>query len=158
MKLMKRTSGAQLALAGLAAGLFSSSAFAMEPKLIELTQTPCQIVEVEEKDHGFTSTQKSDCVTINDKTAADRLAKSQVLKLTPGDYIFRVSNKNVAYDLGFWIRGATLVSRATLPSVSGGGLKQGSYKDYKITLTKGEYVYSCPLNNTPDYSLVVEDS
>lgn len=139
-------------------GLLSSPALAMDPTVIELTQTPCQFVEVEEKDHEFASTQKSDCVNINEKTANDRLAKSQVLKLKPGEYVFRVSNKNVPYDLGFWIRGASVLSRATLPSVSGGGLSLGASKDYRITLKPGEYHYSCPLNNTPDYTLVVEDS
>lgn len=138
-----------------ALAISTASVFAAEPQVIELTQTPCQFLEVEEKDHGYTSTKKADCVAINDDTAADRLAKSQTIKLKPGEYIFRVTNKNVPYDLGFWIRGATLVSRATLPSTSGGGLSTGKTRDYRITLTEGEYVYSCPLNNTPDYSLVV---
>ncbi len=28
--------------------------------------------------------------------------------------------------------------------------------DYAVTLKAGEYLYSCPLNSTPDYKLVVE--
>ena len=75
--------------------------------------------------------------------------------MEPGKYVFRVTNKNVPYDLGFWLRGEGLVNRATLPSVSGGGLKEGVTKDYKITLKPGEYLYSCPLNPTLDYKLVV---
>jgi hypothetical protein len=42
-----------------------------------------------------------------------------------------------------------------LPSASGGGLTTGKSQDYPITLKPGEYVYSCPLNNTPDYKLIV---
>ena len=29
-------------------------------------------------------------------------------------------------------------------------------KDYEVTLKPGEYVYSCPLNTTPNYRLVVK--
>ena len=60
------------------------------------------------------------------------------------------------YELGFWLRGATLLSRATLPSVSGGGLTTGKTQDYVVDLKPGEYVYSCPLNPTPDYRIVVK--
>ena len=144
-----------LAAAGLVAA-FGMSAQAEEAQVIELTQTPCQFVEVETADHGYKSSRKADCETINAKSGADRLAKSQTLKLKPGKYIFRVTNKNVPYDLGFYLRGDGLVSRATLPSVSGGGLKTGVTKDYEITLKAGEYVYSCPLNPTPDYKIVVD--
>ena len=126
-----------------------------DAQIIELTQTPCQFVEVEEKDHGYTSTQKADCVAINGKTADERLAKSKTLNLKPGKYVFRVKNKNVPYDLGFWIRGSTLLTRATLPSTSGGGLSTGKSRDYAITLKEGEYLFSCPLNTTPDYKVVV---
>ncbi|MGP1614552.1 MAG: hypothetical protein ACTS5Y_05780, partial [Pollutimonas bauzanensis] len=75
----------------------------------------------------------------------------------PGRYIFRVTNKDVPYELGFWLRGAGLTGRATLPSVSGGGLTQGVTKDYAIELKPGEYAYSCPLNPTPDYRLIVSN-
>ena len=144
-----------LAAAGLVAA-FGMSAQAEEAQVIELTQTPCQFVEVETADHGYTSTRKADCEAINAKSGAERIAKSQTLKLKPGKYIFRVTNKNVPYDLGFYLRGSGLVNRATLPSVSGGGLKTGVTKDYEITLKAGEYVYSCPLNPTPDYKIVVD--
>jgi len=66
-----------------------------------------------------------------------------------------VQNRDVPYELGFWLRGAGL-SRLTLPSISGGGLHTGISKDYKMTLQAGEYRYSCPLNPTPDFTLIVE--
>jgi hypothetical protein len=149
-------------------GSFAASALALaafgpshgkaagEATVIDLTQTACQFVEVEGVDHGFTSSAKADCETINAESGADRLAKSETLTLKSGSYVFRVTNENVPYELGFWLRGSGLVNRATLPSVSGGGLTEGATKDYEIELTAGEYVFSCPLNPTLDYKLVVE--
>ena len=147
-----------IAAAALTAGAFATgpARAASDATVIELTQTACQFVEVEGSDHGYTSASKADCETINDQTGAERLAKAETLTLKPGKYVFRVTNENVPYALGFWLRGDGLVNRATLPSVSGGGLAQGVTKDYEITLTTGEYLFSCPLNPTLDYKLVVE--
>ena len=36
-------------------------------------------------------------------------------------------------------------------------LKTGKTVDYVIDLKPGEYLYSCPLNPTPNYPLIVED-
>lgn len=137
-------------------GLTARPGLAQEATVIELTQTPCQFLETENGvDHGFVSAKKSDCVSINDRTGAERLAKAVVLDLKPGKYIFRVTNKDVPYPLGFWLRGDGLINRAILPSISGGGLTLGTTKDYVIELREGEYVYSCPLNPTPNYKLIV---
>jgi hypothetical protein len=128
------------------------------PQVIELTQVPCQFLESENgTNHAFRSRQAADCEAINARTGADRLATAKVLRLKPGAYVFRVSNRNVPYELGFWLRGDGLVARARLPSVSGGGLTDGKTQDYAIELEPGEYVYSCPLNPTPDYKLVVAE-
>jgi len=135
-------------------GLLASAEAAASPVVVELTQTGCQFVEPEGVDHGYTTHAYADCERINAATGADRLAESTTLTLAPGKYIFRIHNKNVPYELGFWLRGAGL-GRLTLPSVSGGGIYTGTAKDYPITLKEGEYVYSCPLNPTPDYRLVV---
>ena len=146
--------GRALALAGLL--FIAPLAGAAEPTVVTLTQTGCQFLESEGgTDHGFKTTRAEDCTAINARTASERLAAARVLELKPGAYVFRVSNRNVPYPLGFWLRGATLVQRATLPSVSGGGLVPGATRDYAIELKPGEYVYSCPLNPTPDYKLVV---
>ncbi len=142
---------------GLLAGLYAEHASAATATVIDLTQTGCQFVESENGvDHGFASIKKSDCEAINAETGAARLTEAKVLTLKPGAYIFRVTNKNVPYQLGFWLRGSGIVGRVTLPSVSGGGLTTGATKDYAVTLKAGEYLYSCPLNPTPDYKLVVE--
>ena len=123
------------------------------PFIVELTQTPCTIVESEENPQAFISNRSEDCISINKSTLNER--KLKLLRLKPGKTLFRVTNKNVNYELGFWIRGKG-VRRLTLPSTSGGGLIKGSTKDYLIDLKKGEYFYSCPLNPTPDYPLIVE--
>jgi len=141
----------------LAIVLFAAPLVQAAPQVVELNQVPCQFLESEQGiDQGFKSTNIRDCEAINDKTGAARLARVAVLKLKPGKTVFRVTNKNVPYELGFWVRGAKLVGRATLPSVSGGGLTTGKTQDYVIDLKAGEYVYSCPLNPTPDYRLIVE--
>jgi len=126
-------------------------------QVVKLTQVPCQFLESEGGvNRGYTSRSIKDCEVINEKSGQQRVAQAKPLVLKPGKYVFRVVNKNVPYDLGFWLRGASLGSRITLPSVSGGGITPGSMHDYEIDLKPGEYVYSCPLNNTPDYKLVVK--
>jgi hypothetical protein len=148
-----------LLAAGAALGLASGAAAqqAGKPTIIELTQVPCQFIESENGiDRGYKSTRKEDCDAINAKSGAKRVTESKPIELKPGKYIFRVTNKSVPYELGFWLRGAGIAGRATLPSVSGGGLTLGKTQDYTIELKPGEYLYSCPLNTTPDYKLNVK--
>ena len=143
-------------------GIAAGTAHANADNFISLTQVGCQFVESENgKNHGYAPTKKADCVAINGKTGDKRLGEARVLELKPGTYTFRVVNKNVPYELGFWLRSKGYdwrnpVHKLTKTSVSGGGLVQGTTKDYQVTLKLGEYVYSCPLNTTPDYKLVVK--
>jgi len=147
---------------GLVATLFTSStAHTQDANIIEITQAACQFIEVENGvDHNFKSNHARECQAINKTTGAIRLKAAKVLKLKPGTYTFRVTNQDVPYDLGFWIRekGYQLGNpfhKETKISVAGGGLKQGVTKDYVVTLKPGEYRYSCPLNPTPSYKLLV---
>ena len=139
----------------------SNVTHAKSSKVINLTQVGCQFLEAENgRNHGYTPTKKADCVEINGKTSEKRLGEARVLELEPGDYTFRVVNKSVPYELGFWLRSEGYdwrnpVHKLTKTSVSGGGLVEGMTKDYKVTLKPGEYVYSCPLNTAPDYKLIV---
>ncbi len=135
---------------------------AQEATIINLTQVGCQFLESEnDVNRGFQPTSAADCVEINTRTGEQRLAEAQVLNLPPGRYIFRVENRNVPYPLGFWLRESDYdlgnpVHKLTKTSVSGGGLTQGTTLDYEVTLEAGtQYVYSCPLNPTPNYSIVV---
>jgi len=139
----------------LALAAFAAPA-AAQSKVISLTQVTCQFLESEGgTDRSFKSARSADCEAINARTGKQRLAAAKTMQLTPGKYLFRVANKNVPYELGFWLRGESLLDRARLPSVSGGGLTTGKTQDYEIELKAGNYVYSCPLNPTPDYKLVV---
>ena len=145
-----------------AAAAFAPQARAADDaKVINVTQVPCQFLEPEGTNRDNTTTKKADCVAINDKTGKMRVDESKVLKLTPGKYIFRVTNKDVPYEVGFWLRTKGYdwknpIDKLTKTSVSGGGLTEGKTKDYEVTLKPGDYVYSCPLNPTPDYALIVE--
>jgi len=142
--------------AGFAAGAArAADKMADKPKVITLTQTGCQFIEPEGVDHQYKTAKKADCDKINARTEDARLAKAKVLKLKPGTYVFRVKNENVPYMLGFYLRGQGL-GRLTLPKTSGGGLHKGVSQDYEITLKPGKYIYSCPLNTTPDYEIHVE--
>ena len=163
MNIMSKTAkGLTLGIATGASLMALGATAQAEPQVIELTQVACQFLDVEEN-HGYSSTQKADCEAINEKTGDDRLAKSKTLKLKPGEYIFRVKNENVPYELGFWLREkdynwANPLHKLNKTSVSGGGLHEGQTLDYKVTLKEGEYLFSCPLNTTLDYNLVVEGS
>ena len=109
------------------------------PRLVELTQLPCQFLESEGGiDRGYMSRSIKDCEAINAKTAKDRVAGARPLELEPGKYVFRVTNRNVPYELGFWLRGASAAGRLTLPSVSGGGLLPGKSRDYPIELMQAQ--------------------
>lgn len=135
----------------------ATSALAASPTVVELTQVPCQFLESENgKNQGYKSMSKADCEAINAKSGDARLAAAKTIELKPGKYVFRVTNKDVPYVLGFWLRGDGVLNRVSLPSVSGGGLATGKTQDYEIVLEKGEYVYSCPLNPTPNYRIVVK--
>ena len=155
-----RHGGATLAALLLAAELGPANA-AEEPAVIELTQAACQFLESEDGvDRGYTTTKKADCDAINAATGAERVAAATVLELKPGKYVFRVTNRDVPYELGFWLRERDYdwrnpLHKLTKLSVSGGGLLTGATKDYEAELEPGEYLYSCPLNTTPDYLLIV---
>ncbi len=146
-----------LVAAALAGAALAAPALAEEVTVIDLTQTGCQFLEPEDgQDLGYQPASKADCERINAETAEQRLAAHEPMHLKAGKYIFRVTNADVPYMLGFYLRGDGLIDKTLLPSVSGGGLDEGVTKEYEITLEPGEYVYSCPLNTTPDYPLIVE--
>jgi len=152
----------RLALAAFGGALMLAAGSASAQEVITLNQTGCQFLESENGiDRGFTPKSANDCNAINADTGAERLAEAKVLELAPGDYIFRVSNTDVPYELGFWLRESDYqlgnpLHKLTKTSISGGGLAQGTTKDYEVELAPGEYLYSCPLNPTPNYKIVVK--
>lgn len=132
-------------------------------EVIELTQTGCQFLEPEKVDHQYVTRSINDCIAINKKTVVERLGKSETLILKPGEYQFKVINKNVPYELGFWLRSegynfSNPLHHLTKTSISGGGIFEGKSRLYTVTLKPGEYIYSCPLNTTPDYHIRVTEN
>lgn len=149
--------GRVLLMVSCAAVILSGVSQAEEPRVVMLTQTACQFIESEGNvERGYTARSAAECMAINERTGGQRVAAAEPIRLKPGRTIFRVANRDVPYELGFWLRPARLVERISLPSVSGGGLVTGKSQDYVIDLKPGEYRYSCPLNPTPDYHLIVE--
>ena len=151
------------AAAGLSLAGSISLSQAATPEIVTLTQTACQFIESENGvDHGYQSSKKADCEAINKTSETDRLKEAKTLTLKKGSYIFRVNNADVPYELGFWLREKDYDWRNPLHklskiSVSGGGLTQGKTQDYAVDLEPGEYLYSCPLNITPSYKLIVTE-
>jgi hypothetical protein len=163
MKKIFQIAAGSLAVGTLAFSLAIPATYAADDAtVIVLTQTPCQFVEAENGiDHMYKSSEQADCEKINAESGDERIAASDTLTLKPGKYIFRVTNKNVPYSLGFWVREhdynwANPLHKLNKISVSGGGLDTGTTLDYEVELKEGKYLYSCPLNTTPDYKLVVK--
>lgn len=82
------------------------------------------------------------------------------INIKAGTYIFEVSNKNVDHQVGFVlapkqdnITADDHIKEAYLKNVVGEGETATSNQ---VTLTPGEYVYFCPMNPTPQYTLVVK--
>ena len=144
-----------------AASAIAINARADDATVVTLTQTGCPFVEPEGVDRGFVTTKPADCEKINAETGAARIAQSTTLELKPGVYIFRITNVNVPYRLGFWIRESDYedsgpIKKFRKTSLAGRGLVQGVTKDYRVELNEGEYLFSCPANPTPNYRAVVK--
>lgn len=81
------------------------------------------------------------------------------LTLNEGTYIFEISNKGVGHDIGFVlapkgkVEAEHHIKDAYVTSLVKNNSKSTSKK---VTLKKGEYVYFCPLNPTPQYTLTVQ--
>lgn len=81
------------------------------------------------------------------------------LTLSEGTYVFEIANNGVDHEVGFVLapKGKTdaahHIKNAYVTNMVGTNKKE---KSKKVTLKKGEYVYFCPLNPTPQYTLRVE--
>lgn len=83
----------------------------------------------------------------------------QSLTLAEGDYIFEITNQGVDHELGFVIapKGKTDQASHIQNAYVQKTINDGESSTSKVvTLTKGEYVYFCPLNPTPQYSITVK--
>ncbi|WP_340065241.1 hypothetical protein [Ascidiimonas aurantiaca] len=81
------------------------------------------------------------------------------VRLAPGNYVFEVTNEGVDRKVGFVLapKGKTdqkyHIKNAYLQKTIANGETATSKE---VLLKKGEYVYFCPLNPTPQYTLLVE--
>ncbi|MDO5968615.1 cupredoxin domain-containing protein [Flavivirga aquimarina] len=83
------------------------------------------------------------------------------LTISEGEYIFEVANNHAAKEVGLVLvakgkdasKPENHIKTAYVTEV----VKDGEVGKTNVTkLTKGEYVYFCPLNPTPQYTLIVE--
>lgn len=101
-------------------------------------------------------------VTVIELTQTTGQFETQNLALKPGKYQFRVVNQNVEKDLGFVIQKKgdakkDVMKTAVKNSFTTALVKKGEAQyTGVVTLTAGEYVYSCPLNPTPHYQISVK--
>ena len=87
--------------------------------------------------------------------------KTKELKLAAGrPYVFEVKNDGVDYEVGFVItpKGKEKDQNSHVKaSYLSKTIKDGEKaQSGTVSLSKGEYVYFCPLNPTPPYTLIVE--
>ena len=83
------------------------------------------------------------------------------LTISEGSYIFEIANNHSGVDVGFVLfqKGKDAanpenhIKTAYVTQVVAEGKTE---KSNVTTLEKGEYVYFCPLNKTPQYTLTVE--
>ena len=83
------------------------------------------------------------------------------ITVSEGTYVFDVANNNVGKDVGLvLVRKGEDVSKPEnhiQTAYVTAAVKNNTVGHSKETkLAKGEYVYFCPLNPTPQYSLIVE--
>ena len=101
-------------------------------------------------------------VTVIELTQTTGEFATQNLTLTPGKYQFKIVNKNVDHEVGFGIQKAQEAEmdfmKTVLPtSLASNTIKTGeSAYTGVVELSEGEYVYSCPLNPTPHYTINVK--
>lgn len=85
----------------------------------------------------------------------------KAITVSEGIYVFEVSNNNAAKEVGLVLvpKGKDVsnsenhIKTAYVMAVAKDGETQ---KTNVTTLVKGEYVYFCPLNPTPEYTLTVK--
>lgn len=101
-------------------------------------------------------------VTIIELIQTEGQFETQELNLTAGKYQFRVVNKNVDKDLGFVIqkeedKDVDVMKSAVPNSFTTAYVKKGEVQYTGVVeLKDGNYVYSCPLNPTPHYKIIVK--
>lgn len=108
---------------------------------------------------GFTFTALAQDVKTVNLQQTDGEFTVKELKLSEGTYVFEIENSGVDKEVGFVLapEGKTdqpnHIKNAYVQKLVAKGATESSKE---VTLTKGTYVYFCPLNPTPQYKLIVE--
>jgi len=82
----------------------------------------------------------------------------KALTISEGTYVFEIENANVGKDVGFVLipKGKTGEENHIKNAYVTFPAENNSKSHSKlVTLAKGEYIYFCPLNATPEYTLTV---
>lgn len=109
---------------------------------------PCRFAHAEP---GFTTdAPDGHCRDVNQTTMDERAQRALVL--SPGTWVVTVTNDAFDRELGLWLRST---EAPEVPIISAGGIARGESRQFTVALTPGEYIYSCPLSPTPDYTLIV---
>ncbi|MCI2229521.1 cupredoxin domain-containing protein [Polaribacter sp. MSW13] len=106
---------------------------------------------------GFAfSTNAQEVKTVSLEQTKGEFTQKQ-LTLSEGTYIFEITNTNVGHNVGFVLAPKSDVKAHIKNAYVTAQVKNNTKEtSKKVTLTKGEYVYFCPLNPTPQYTLIVE--
>ncbi|ALJ05761.1 hypothetical protein APS56_11770 [Pseudalgibacter alginicilyticus] len=81
------------------------------------------------------------------------------ITLSEGTYIFEIANKNIDHEVGFVLapKGKPEAKHHIKSAYVTKPVATNSTESSKIVdLKKGEYIYFCPLNPTPQYTLIVQ--
>jgi len=96
--------------------------------------------------------------TVSLEQTAGEFTQKQIT-LSEGTYIFEISNNAVGHNVGFVLapKGKTDAANHIKNAYVTAQVENNTKGTSKtVTLKKGEYVYFCPLNPTPQYSLIVK--
>lgn len=106
---------------------------------------------------GASFGQKAKTVKLNQ--VPGEFEKKEITLKAGKPYVFEVTNQGVDHEVGFVVapkgqtEQANHVKEAYLKKTVNDG---ESAQSNVVTLEAGEYVYFCPLNPTPEYTLVVK--
>ena len=79
------------------------------------------------------------------------------ITLDAGSYVFEIRNNNVGHQVGFVLAPKSNPEAHIKTAYVTKAVENNSTESSNVTvLEKGEYIYFCPLNPTPQYTLVVK--
>ncbi len=112
---------------------------------------------------SFSVTAQDEMINQEVKTVSLEQTKGEftqkAITLSEGTYVFEIANSGIDHEVGFVLApkgktdAANHIKNAYVTKTVATDTKQ---KSNNVTLTKGEYVYFCPMNPTSQYSLIVE--